>query len=129
MPILAGEAADAGRPVDVNLIALVEDVITELQGCHRVTTETGETFEVELPRWQYKPVSNYLRLPDGQLAVFPAPYQEAAEMARLTGELGSPEFAGLHPVVQATGVLRTRPPFTRSRTAPLVSPARSPRST
>ncbi len=96
------EAADAGRPVDRNLIALLEDVITELQASYPVTTETGETFEVELPRWQYKPVSNYLRLPDGQLARFAPPDQVAAEMARLTGELGSPEFAGLHPVVQAT---------------------------
>jgi hypothetical protein len=99
--ILAGEAAGTGRPVDVNLIAVLEDVITESQVSYTVTTETGENLEVELPRWQYKPVSNYLRLPDGQLAGFAPAGEVAAEMARLTGELGSPEFAALHPVAQA----------------------------
>ena len=99
--ILAGEAAEAGRPVDLNLIAVLEDVITESQVSYPVTTETGDTFEVELPRWQYKPVSNYLRLPDGQLAGFTPADQVAAEMARLSGELGSPEFGALHPVLQA----------------------------
>jgi Fic family protein len=99
--VLAGEAAEAGRPVDVNLIAVLQDMITESQVSYTVTTETGDTFEVDLPRWQYKPVSNYLRLPGGRLAAFAPVGVVAAEMARLTGELSSPGFAALHPVVQA----------------------------
>ncbi len=99
--ILAGEVAADGRPVDINLIAVLQDMITESQVSYTVTTDQGQNVEVDLPRRQYKPVSNYLRLPDGELAAFAPASQVAAEMDRLAGELGSPAFTGAHPVIQA----------------------------
>ncbi|HUD36909.1 MAG TPA: Fic family protein [Streptosporangiaceae bacterium] len=99
--VLASEAATAGRAVDVQLIAVLQDVITKTQVSYTVTTDQGDSVEVALPRGQYKPVSNYLRQPDGRLAAFAPADQVAAEMDRLVGELGSAAFAGLHPVVQA----------------------------
>jgi prophage maintenance system killer protein len=99
--VLASEAAADGRGIDSHLMAVLQDVITETQATYSVTTEHGETVEVDLPRRQYKPVSNYLPLPGGGLAAFaPAP-MVAAEMERLTAELSSGVFATLHPVVQA----------------------------
>jgi hypothetical protein len=99
--VLAGEVAADGRPVDINLIAVLQDMITESQVSYTVTTEHGQNVEVDLPKWQYKPVSNYLRLPDGGLAAFAPADMVAAEMDRLAGELGSPAFADAHPVIQA----------------------------
>lgn len=99
--VLAAEAAVAERGVDPNFIAVLQDVITEAQASYTVTTEGGENVEVELPRRQYKPVSNYLLLPGGQLAVFAPAAQVPAEMARLSNELASDHFATLHPAVQA----------------------------
>jgi hypothetical protein len=99
--VLASEAAADGREVDVKLIAVLQDMITESQVSYTVTTDEGETVEVDLPKGQYKPVSNYLRRPDGRLAAFAPADQVAAEMDRLAGELGSAAFAGLHAVVQA----------------------------
>lgn len=99
--VLAGEAAADGRPVDANLMAVLQDVITEAQATYTVTTEDGVDVEVELPRRQYKPVSNYMVLPSGGLAAFTPAGQVAAEMERLTGEFASAEFGCGHPVVQA----------------------------
>ena len=99
--VLASEAAADGRPVGVNLIAVLQDVITESQATYTVTTEKGVNVEVDLPKRQFKPVSNYMPLPDGGLAVFAPAGRVADEMDRLTGELGSAEFAGLHPAAQA----------------------------
>lgn len=99
--VLASEAAVAGRRVDPHLMAVLQDVITEAQASYTVTTDRGEIVEVDLPRRQYKPVSNYVPLPRGGLMVFaPAP-MVAAEMERLGNELGSVAFAALHPAVQA----------------------------
>jgi hypothetical protein len=102
--VLSSEAAVAARPIDVNLIAVLQDVITESQATYTVTTEKGVNVEVELPRRQYKPVSNYMPLPGGGLAVYAPAGQVADEMDRLTGELASATFAGLHPVAQAAYV-------------------------
>src|SRR5215468_9556656 len=46
--VLASEAAAAARPVDVNLIAVLQDVITESQASYTVTTERGVNVEVDL---------------------------------------------------------------------------------
>ncbi len=99
--ILACEVAAAGQAVTENLIAVLQDVITESQATYTVTTDRGRTVEVDLPRRQYKPVSNYLMLPYGRLAVFAPAGRVAAEMNRLASELASAEFSGLHPAVQA----------------------------
>src|SRR5215467_32470 len=99
--VLASEVAAAGRPVDINLIAVLQDVITESQATYTVTTEAGVNVEVDLPRRQYKPVSNYMPLPSGGLAVFAPAGRVAEEMDRLTAELASAAFAGLHPAGQA----------------------------
>lgn len=99
--VLASEAAADGRSIDSHLIAVLQDVITESQATYTVTTEHGDTVEVDLPRRQYKPVSNYLLLPGGGLAVFTPASMVAAEMARLSAELSSSQFAALHPAVQA----------------------------
>ena len=99
--ILASEVAADGRAVTENLMAVLQDVITESQSTYTVTTDQGRNVEVELPRRQYKPVSNYLVLPHGRLAVFAPAGGVAAEMQRLASELASPEFNGLHPAVQA----------------------------
>jgi len=99
--VLAGEAAAGGRGVDPNLMAVLQDVITEAQATYTVSTDRGEVVEVELPRRRYKPVSNYLPMPGGGLAVFAPAAVVAAEMARLDGELGSAAFGALHPAVQA----------------------------
>jgi hypothetical protein len=102
--VLASEAADARREVDVNLIAVLQDVITEAQATYTVTTDQGENVEVDLPRRQYKPVSNYLLLPGGTVTAFAPAAMVPQEMARLAGELASPAFAALHPAVQAAYV-------------------------
>ena len=99
--VLAGEAAADGRRVDPHLMAVLQDVITEAQASYTVTTGQGDLIEVDLPRRQYKPVSNYLPLAAGGLAAFAPASGVAAEMERLAGELGSAAFAALHPVVRA----------------------------
>ncbi len=99
--ILAGEAAADGRAVDANFMAVLQDVITESQATYTVTTEQGIDVEVDLPRRQYKPVSNYLVLTDGGLAVFTPASRVAAEMDRLTSEFASASFGQVHPAVQA----------------------------
>lgn len=99
--VIASEVAADGRAVEVNLMAVLQDMITEAQASYTVTTETGEMAEVGLPRRQYKPVSNYMPLPGGGLAVFAPAGQVAAEMARLATELASAEFAALHPAIRA----------------------------
>ncbi|HEX9032810.1 MAG TPA: Fic family protein [Streptosporangiaceae bacterium] len=99
--VLASEAAASGRAVDPHLIAVLQDVITESQVSYTVSTDAGVEVEVELPRRQYKPVSNYLQLPDGELAVFAPASAVAGEMERLCAELGSASFAALHPLAQA----------------------------
>src|SRR5215813_6934888 len=99
--VLASEAAAAGRSIDSHLIAVLQDVITESQGTYSVTTEHGDTVEVDLPRRQFKPVSNYLPLAGGGLAVFAPASMVAAEMERLSAELSSAAFGALHPAVQA----------------------------
>jgi hypothetical protein len=103
--ILVGEAALAGRAVDPHFMAVLQDVITESQASYTVTTETGVNVEVELPRRQYKPVTNYLVRSGGGVAVFAPAGQVAAEMERLAGELRTAAFAEYHPVVQAAYVL------------------------
>lgn len=99
--VLAAEAAASGRRVDPHLMAVLQDVITEAQVTYTVSTDRGEVVEVDLPRRQYKPVSNYLPLAGGGLAAFAPASGVAAEMERLEGELGSAAFAGLHPAVRA----------------------------
>jgi len=103
--ILAGEAALAGRAIDPNFIALLQDVITESQATYTVTTESNVEVEVELPRRQYKPVTNYLVRSSGGVAVFAPAGRVAAEMERLSGELASADFVALHPVAQSAYVV------------------------
>jgi hypothetical protein len=99
--VLASESAASGRAVDQHLIAVLQDVVTEAQASYTVSTDQGEVVEVDLPRRQYKPVSNYLPLAGGGLAAFAPARLVAAEMERLAGELASADFAALHPVVRA----------------------------
>ena len=99
--VLAREAAADGQAIDAQFMAVLQDVITESQATYTVTTEQGIDVEVELPRRQYKLVSNYLVLPEGGLTVFAPAGRVAAEMTRLAAELGSAEFQLLHPVIQA----------------------------
>jgi hypothetical protein len=99
--ILAREAAADGQAVDAQFMAVLQDVITESQATYTVTTEQGIDVEVELPRRQYKPVSNYVVLPEGGLTVFAPAGRVGAEMARLVAQLGSAAFQLLHPVAQA----------------------------
>lgn len=98
--VLVREAAQEGRIVDEPFIALLFDVITESQATYTVTDEEGAVVEVELPRRQYKPVTNYLRHPDG-LRVFAPASRVPEEMGRLAAELASAEFQHAHPAVQA----------------------------
>jgi hypothetical protein len=98
---LAREAAADGQAIDAQFMAVLQDVITESQATYTVTTEQGIDVEVELPRRQYKPVSNYLALADGGLTVFTPAGRVAAEMARLVAELASAESQLLHPVARA----------------------------
>lgn len=99
--VVAADAAQAGRPVDENLIARLQDLIVESQDTYTVTVDGGDAREVELPRRQYKPVSNYLRRTDSELVPFAPASEVAVEMRRLTAEMASEAFARLHPVVQA----------------------------
>ena len=99
--ILACEAAQDGRIIDTNFMAVLQDVITESQATYTVTTERGVNVEVDLPRRQYKPVSNYLVLPDRRLTVFAPASRVALEMERLAAVLNSAEFGRIHTAVQA----------------------------
>lgn len=100
--VVAADAAAAERAIDEHLIALLQDMIVESQQTYTVTVEDGRKLEVELPRRQYKPVSNYLRRPDFDLVPFAPADRVAAEMARFAAELASDDFAALHPVLRST---------------------------
>lgn len=101
--VVAADAAAAGRAIDENLIARLEELIIEAQQSYTVSTSDGSRIEVELPRGQYKPVSNYSVNPLEGLGVvaFAPAGRVADEMHRLTAELASDAFAGLHPAVQS----------------------------
>jgi hypothetical protein len=98
--VLASEAAADGRPVDENLIAVLYDVITEAQTTFRIEMPDGEKVEVELPRRQYKPGSNYLTAKDGALVPLCPASGVSDEMQRLCRQFASPTFAASHPAVQ-----------------------------
>jgi hypothetical protein len=100
--VVASDAADAGRSVDANLIAILQDLIVESQETYTVSDEDGNKLEVELPRRQYKPVSNYIFRGNGELVSLAPASLVAQEMERLAGELASEAYARLHPVVQST---------------------------
>jgi hypothetical protein len=100
--VVASDAAEAGRPIDTNLIALLQDLIVESQETYTVSDEEGNKLEVELPRRQYKPVSNYIFRGDGELVSLAPASLVAQEMDRLAGELASEAYARMHPVVQST---------------------------
>jgi hypothetical protein len=100
--VVASDAAESQRPLDADLIARLQDLIVESQDTYTVSDEHGDKLEVELPKRQYKPVSNYLLATDGGLVVFAPAADVASEVDRLVRELASPAFARLHPVVQAS---------------------------
>jgi hypothetical protein len=100
--VVASDAAEGRWPIDENLIARLQDLIVESQQSYTVTVDDGSKREVELPRRQYKPVSNYvLRASDEKLLPFAPAGRVAEEMNRLAVELGSEDFAHLHPVLQS----------------------------
>jgi fido (protein-threonine AMPylation protein) len=99
--VVAADAAEARRPLDENLIARLQDLIVESQQTYTVTVDGSDRQEVELPRRQYKPVSNFLLRTDQELVPFAPAGLVAPEMARLTAEFNSEAFANLHPVVQS----------------------------
>jgi hypothetical protein len=102
--VVAADAAETGRPVDEELIARLQDLIVESQETYTVKNPDGSREEVELPRRQYKPVSNYLLHSDGEIEPFAPAALVAKEMRRLTSELSSDAFGRLHPVVQSAYV-------------------------
>lgn len=98
---VAADVASAGDPVDEDLIARLQDLIVESQQTYTVTVDGTDRQEVELPRRQYKPVSNFLLRTDGQVVPFAPATAVKDEMRRLTAELASDAFAALHPVGQS----------------------------
>ncbi len=98
--VVAADAAAAERVVDEHLIALLQDMIVEAQQTYTVTVEDGTKLEVDLPRRQYKPVSNYLRKTNGELMPFAPAAGVGDQMRRFTAQLATAEFDALHPVVQ-----------------------------
>jgi sulfotransferase family protein/Fic/DOC family protein len=104
--VVAADAAAAGVPIDESLIGRLQDLIVESQQTYTVSIADGSRMEVDLPRRQYKPVSNYLRSPVEGLGLVPfAPANRVAEeMSRLTAELASDAYRNLHPVVQSAFV-------------------------
>lgn len=59
----------------------------------------GSRPEVDLPRKQYKAVSNYLLRTDREIVPFAPAGRVADEMRRLVTELASEQLALRHPVV------------------------------
>jgi hypothetical protein len=98
---VAAGAAEAGRPVDEELIAGLQDLIVESQRTYTVMNPAGGRTEVNLPRRQYKAVSNYLLRTDREIVPFAPAGRVADEMKRLVAELQSEPFARLHPVLQS----------------------------
>jgi hypothetical protein len=99
--VIAADAAEDGRPLDEHAIARLQDLIVESQRTYTVTTDGSDRQEADLPRRQYKAMSNFLMRTDRQLVPFAPASEVESEMARLSAELTSDAFAGLHPVVQA----------------------------
>ena len=99
--VVASDAAEAGRPIDEDLIARLQDLIVESQETYTVTIDDGSKLEVELPRRQYKPVSNYLLRSADDLVPFAPAAAVAQEMSRLTIELASDTFGQVHAVIQS----------------------------
>jgi hypothetical protein len=99
--VIAGDIAAAGVHVDEHVLARLQDLIVESQRTYTVTIDDGSKAEVDLPRRQYKPVSNYAIRANGELVPFAPAGRVSEEMERLVGELASPAFAEFHPVVQA----------------------------
>jgi hypothetical protein len=101
--IVASDAAEARRTLTEDLIARLQDLIVEAQSTYTVSIEDGTRIEVDLPKRQYKPVSNYLIhfTDDHDLVPFAPASGVADEMRRLAEEFASDAFAQLHPVVQS----------------------------
>jgi hypothetical protein len=101
--VVAADTADTGAPIDENLVARLQYLICESQQTYTVSIDDGSRMEVELPRGQYKPVSNYLRSPVDGVGLVPfAPADRVAdEMNRLCADLISDAYRQLHPVVQS----------------------------
>ena len=102
--VLASDAAAAGTPIDENLIAGIQDVITQTQTTFTVEIPGGKRVEVDLPHRQYKPVSNFAKFDDGRLVVFCPASRVPEEMHRFVRELSTPEFESSHPAIQAAFV-------------------------
>jgi hypothetical protein len=101
---VAAEAVEAGSVVDEVLIGRLQDLIVESQQTYTVRNPDGTPASVELPRRQYKQVSNYLVRTDREIVPFAPAGRVAEEMGRLVSELDSTAFARLHPVLQSTYV-------------------------
>ena len=101
--VVAADAAAVGSPIDENLIGRLQDLIVESQQTYTVSVADGSRVEVDLPRRQYKPVSNYLRSPVDGVGLVPfAPADRVAEeMRRYCAELASDAYTELHPVLQS----------------------------
>jgi hypothetical protein len=99
--VVASDAVAARRPIDENLIARLQDLIVESQATFTVSVDGGAKTEIDLPRRQYKPISNYLLRTDLELVPFAPADEVGREMQRLVAEFGSRDFDRLHPVVQS----------------------------
>jgi len=99
--VVASDIAAQRSPLDENSIAVLQDVIVEAQQTYTVSDEQGRKLEVDLPRRQYKPVTNYALRAGGELVPFAPADLVPREMQRLVAELASADFAELHPALQS----------------------------
>lgn len=100
---LVFDAATGHTPVTAAWLRALHDTICAGQPSYRALTPVGWQ-DLPLPRGAYKKLPNHVRQPDGSWHSYAPVDQVGPEVQRLVDEVGSPEFAAAHPVVQAAYV-------------------------
>ncbi len=93
------EVARGRRPLSVQLVRELHQLITRHQATYTATDPLGNRVEAALRHGEWKPWPNHVRRPDGSLLQYAPPEQVEPQVQRLVELHGGME--GVHPVVLA----------------------------
>jgi Fic family protein len=100
---LVFDAATGGTAVSAAWLRALHDAICAGQPAYRALTPVGWQ-DLPLPRGEYKRLPNHVRQPDGSWHSYAPVDLVGPEVQRLVDQVGSEDFAGAHPVLQAAYV-------------------------